>query len=209
MSGDYARSSASRLLVFATRNPGKVREITPLLAGTGWTVGPLPENVPDYEETAETFADNARGKAISASRSVEVPVLADDSGLEIDALNGEPGVRSARYVDPSTTPAERNTAVLKKLRDVPAEQRTARFVCHLVLAHGGSVVHETTGTCEGLITQAPRGEGGFGYDPIFEVPDLGSTFAEIPGDEKSARSHRGAAARAMVDFLRSWEPDSA
>jgi len=193
-----------RRLIFATRNEGKVAELVDLLRGTAWRVETLPPEIEDYEETGQTFADNARGKALHAAARVDAAVLADDSGIVIDALGGEPGVRSARYIDPALTPAERNQAVLGKLRDVPTPRRSARFVCHLVLAHGDRVVHETTGTCEGRITDAPRGDGGFGYDPVFEVPDLGATFAEISRADKSARSHRGRAVRAMVEFLRDW-----
>jgi len=199
-------AGGERRLIFATRNEGKVAELTDLLRDTTWRVERLPDDIGDYEETGATFAENARGKALHAAARVAVPVLADDSGLEIDALDGEPGVHSARYLDPALSPAERNDAVLGRLRDVPPQRRGARFVCHLVLARGATVVHETTGTCEGRITMAPRGGGGFGYDPIFEVPELGATFAEISRAEKSARSHRGHAVRAMVEFLRSWGP---
>lgn len=194
-------------LVFATRNEGKVAELTAMLTETGWAVERLPPELREYDETGETFADNARGKALFAAARQRTPVLADDSGLEIDALGGEPGVRSARYIDAALTPSERNRAILDKLADVPEELRTARFVCHLVLALGDDIVRETTGTCSGAIGFAPRGELGFGYDPIFVVPDLGLTFAEISREQKSARSHRGAAMRAMVEFLCRWTPD--
>ncbi len=199
--------SARPRLVFATRNEGKVAELTALLDGTGWAVERLPPELGGYEETGETFVDNARGKALFASTQLGSAVLADDSGLEIDALGGEPGVRSARYIDEALTQAQRNGAVLDKLAATPPELRTARFVCHLALARGDDIVHETTGACNGSIGFAPRGELGFGYDPIFIVPDLGLTFAEISREQKSARSHRGAATRAMVEFLCRWTPD--
>lgn len=205
MSRTDARRAARRL-IFATRNQGKVAELTELLRGTPWLIAPLPADVADYVETGDTFADNARGKALHAAARLDAPVLADDSGLEIDALGGAPGVRSARYIDPAITPTARNLAVLERLQGVPAAGRSARFVCHLALAHGERVVHETTGICAGVIAAAPRGEQGFGYDPIFLVPALGATFAEISRAEKSRRSHRGRAARAMVAFLRSWRP---
>jgi XTP/dITP diphosphohydrolase len=195
-----------RTLIFATRNAGKVREMEALLAGSGWSLERLPEEIGEATEAGETFAANAREKALFAAARLPYPVLADDSGLQIDALGGEPGVRSARYIDPDLDPAARNRAVLDKLRQVPDAQRTARFVCHLVLAHDGAVVHEVTGTCEGTIARQPRGNGGFGYDPIFVVPELGRTFAEISREEKSSRSHRGVAARAMAAFLRDWRP---
>jgi len=200
-------STAPPRLVFATRNEGKVGELTALLSGSPWIIERLPEDIEEFEETGETFADNARGKALFAAAHLDVPVLADDSGLHIDALGGEPGVRSARYVDPDMTPTERNGAVLQLLRETPADQRAARFVCHLVLAYGADVVHETTGVCEGTIGFAPRGVEGFGYDPIFVVPDMGVSFAEITRQQKAERSHRGQAVRAMAEFLRTWKPD--
>jgi XTP/dITP diphosphohydrolase len=195
-----------RTLIFATRNAGKVREMEALLAGSGWSLERLPEEIGEATEAGETFAANAREKALFAAARLPYPVLADDSGLQIDALGGEPGVRSARYIDPDLDPAARNRAVLDKLREVPDAQRIARFVCLLVLAHDGAVVHEATGTCKGTIARQPRGNGGFGYDPIFVVPELGRTFAEISREEKSSRSHRGVAARAMAAFLRDWRP---
>lgn len=204
---DPSRPPSPNRLVFATRNEGKVAELAELLAGSGWRIERLPEDLDDYQETGDTFAANARGKALHAAARLDVPVLADDSGLQIDALGGEPGVRSARYIDPAMTPAGRNDAVLERLRDVPAGGRTARFVCHLVLAEGDRVVHETTGWCEGVIAGEPRGEGGFGYDPIFLVPELGLTFAEMPRAEKSRRSHRGQAVRAMARFLSAHRGD--
>jgi XTP/dITP diphosphohydrolase len=195
-----------RTLILATRNAGKVREMEALLAGSAWSLARLPEEIVEPAETGATFAANAREKALFAAARLPYPVLADDSGLQIDALAGEPGVRSARYIDPDLDPAARNRAVLDRLHEVPDPQRTARFVCHLVLAHDGAIVHEATGTCKGTIARQPRGDGGFGYDPIFIVPDLGRTFAEISREEKSARSHRGVAARAMAAFLRDWRP---
>ncbi len=193
-------------LVFATRNEGKITELVALLRASPWVVERLPDEIGDYEETGDTFADNARGKALFAAARINAPVLADDSGLEIDALGGEPGVRSARYIDESMTPTERNRAVLDKLGRTPAPERGARFVCHLVLAYGDAVIHETTGTCEGRIGFEPRGVGGFGYDPIFVDVELDASFAEITREDKSARSHRGRAVRAMAEFLRTWEP---
>lgn len=199
-------SPMRRRLIFATGNPGKVREMRDLLADQDWEVEALPEDTETFEETGSSFAENARGKALFASERTPWPVLADDSGLVIDALDGEPGVRSARYIDPEISQEERNRRVLEKLEGVPPEERTARFVCHLVLARRGEVVHETTGTCEGRIHDRQAGDGGFGYDPIFLVPELDRTFAQIPRKEKSARSHRGRAARDMARFLAGWDP---
>ena len=196
-----------RLLV-ATSNPGKLVEMRELLATTPWEIEGLPPDAPDFEETGLTFAENARGKALYRSRLTGVPVVADDSGLVIDALGGEPGVHSARYLDPDMAQGDRNRAVIAKLAGLAPQERTARFVCRLVLAYRGRLVHETEGACEGLIAGEERGRAGFGYDPIFLVPELGLTFAEISAAEKDARSHRGVAARAMASFLAGWRPES-
>ena len=206
MAGEGHPDETRQTLVVATRNPGKLEEMRELLGVTDWDVEELPADVPEYEETGSTFAENARGKALHASNFTDLPVLADDSGLEIDVLGGEPGVHSARYIDPTADQDKRNRAVLEKLQDVPPDQRAARFICHLVLAHRGRVIFETEGRCEGFITQEPRGTGGFGYDPIFRVQGLERTFAELTSEEKSARSHRGAAARAMAIRLADWSP---
>ncbi len=196
-----------RRLLIATRNAGKVAELRELLSGTGWQLSPLPEGAPVYEETGATFADNARGKALFYAAHTGLPALADDSGLVVDALGGEPGVHSARYLDPDMPQPERNRALLERLRHVPGPDRTARFVCHLALAlPDGRLVHETTGVCEGLIATEPRGQGGFGYDPIFFSPEAGRTFAQLSRAHKSALSHRGRAVRAMARFLRGWDP---
>lgn len=193
-------------LLIATSNPGKLAEMRELLADTPWEIEGLPADALDFEETGLTFADNARDKALYRSRLTDAPVVADDSGLVIDALGGEPGVHSARYLDPDMAQGDRNRAVLAKLAGLAPEERTARFICHLVLAHRGEIVHETEGSCEGRIAEEERGRTGFGYDPIFLVPELDLTFAEIPAAEKDARSHRGEAARALAEFLGRWRP---
>jgi len=194
-------------LLLATHNQGKVRELTDLLANTDWQVRGLPEGTPEFPEDGDTFADNARGKALFYSAHCELPALADDSGLVVDALGGEPGVYSARYIDPDITQAARNAGLLSRLATTPDGQRQARFVCHLVLAVPGRVVHESVGACEGHITREPHGDGGFGYDPVFVPAGHERTFAELPRQDKSRLSHRGHAVRAMRDFLRSWNPD--
>ncbi len=193
-------------LLIATHNVGKVREISALLAGTRWQCAGLPAGTPDFPEDGATFAENARGKALFYADRVGLPALADDSGLIIDALGGEPGIYSARYIDPAITPGERNERVLQKLTDTPTASRTARFTCHLVLALSGQVVHETTGTCEGHITEQVCGAGGFGYDPIFRPVGHARTFAQIDRDAKALLSHRGQAVRTMIDFLQTWDP---
>jgi len=195
-----------RRLLLATTNPGKVSEIAEMLADTDWQVVPLPAETPEYEETGDTFGANARGKALFYSQRTGLPALADDSGLEVDALGGEPGVYSARYIDPDIPQSRRNEIIVERLAGVQNERRDARFVCHLVLAVGERIVHESTGVCEGRIAAAPRGDHGFGYDPVFEVVELGRTFAELSREQKSALSHRGRAVRVMVGFLRQWRP---
>jgi XTP/dITP diphosphohydrolase len=194
-------------LLIATHNAGKVREIAALLAATPWTCAGLPEGTPDFPEDGETFGENARGKALFYADHVGMAALADDSGLIIDALHGEPGVYSARYIDPDLTQEVRNARVLERLATVADAARTARFTCHLALALPGHVVHEVTGSCEGAISRAPHGEGGFGYDPIFRPAGHAETFAEISPEAKAKLSHRGKAVRGMIDFLHSWDPE--
>lgn len=191
-------------LVVATHNAGKVAEFAELLEGCGWNVSSLPADAAEFPETGATFADNSRGKALFYAALTGGPALADDSGLEIDALGGKPGVYSARYIDPAMPQSQRNLSVLARMASVPDPRRGARFVCHLTLAVPGRVVHEEIGTCRGRIATAPHGDGGFGYDPVFLVPDLGLTFAQLSRSQKSELSHRGQAVRAMVRFLRRW-----
>ncbi|MDY6913696.1 MAG: RdgB/HAM1 family non-canonical purine NTP pyrophosphatase [Planctomycetota bacterium] len=202
-----------RSIVLASRNRGKLREII-------HTLGELPVEMVGLEsfgdiaapdETAATFAENARDKATYYARATGEWCLADDSGLEVDALNGEPGVRSARYAandckpdaDRKTIDHANNARLLADLAGVPDEKRTARFVCHLALADGKQVIIETSGAIEGRIAHAPRGENGFGYDPLFFVPTLGCTTAQLAPEKKNAVSHRGQAVRQFAALLRS------
>ena len=201
-----------RPIVLASRNRGKLREIIQAL-------GELPVEIIDLEsfghvatpdETAETFAENARDKAIYYANATGQWCLADDSGLEVDALNGQPGVRSARYAADGRADADRktidqanNARLLANLAGVPDEKRTARFVCHLALADAERVIIETSGTIEGRIAHEPRGDNGFGYDPLFVVPSLGCTTAQLAPDKKNAISHRGQAVRRFAALLRS------
>jgi len=193
-------------LLIGTHNVGKIREIAALLVDGPWHCVGLPPATPDFPEDGQTFAENARGKALFYADREGLPTLADDSGLIIDALGGEPGVYSARYIDPAITQAERNRGVLEKLAATPRGARSARFTCHLVLALPGRVVHETTGVCEGAISEAVHGDQGFGYDPIFRPAGHASTFGQIDLDAKAQLSHRGQAVRAMIRFLQSWDP---
>jgi XTP/dITP diphosphohydrolase len=189
-----------RILILATRNEGKVREIRSILGGLDLEVRSLANypDLPDVDEDGRTFAENAVKKATAIALAARELALADDSGLVVDALAGRPGVHSSRYAPSS---AERNARLLRELNDVPLERRTARFVCVAALAdaQGHAVTRE--GTCEGRIALAPRGAAGFGYDPVFLLPDRGETMAEISTLEKNEISHRGAALRAIRAVL--------
>ncbi|MDA0803241.1 MAG: RdgB/HAM1 family non-canonical purine NTP pyrophosphatase [Planctomycetota bacterium] len=197
-------------ILFATSNPHKVEEVVAVLELVGVEVislANLASEFPEPEETGETFAENARIKAVAYAAMCGMHALADDSGLSVDALGGAPGVQSARYAGVGTTRAERDAAnnakLLAALTGVPEGQRSARFVCAMCLAApDGSILAEAEGTFEGAIGFAPRGSNGFGYDPLLELPGEGRTSAELSPQEKNARSHRGAATRAMADSLR-------
>jgi XTP/dITP diphosphohydrolase len=194
-----------RILV-ATTNPGKLAEIRSMLDLPVELVGL--KNFPDIGEIAEdgqTFAENARKKAIGYSVATGLWTIADDSGLVIDVLRGDPGVKSARFAgvngDRKLVDKKNIEKVLRLLKDVPEEKRTARFVCCLCLADGGKILAETKGTVEGVIIDKPRGENGFGYDPIFFVPKLNKTVAQLASEEKNLISHRGNAIRKLKPLL--------
>ena len=192
-------------LVLATRNPHKVDEMRALLAGLGIDIIGLEAfaEAPEPEETGQTFAENARIKAVSAARATGHFALADDSGICIDALGGRPGVHSARWARPGSGAKEWIAKTLREMEGVPDDDRTARYVCVLALAApDGTVLGEAEGTFEGRIAPAPRGTGGFGYDPIFLLPDGSRTAAELTPDEKNTLSHRGNAVRAALPLLR-------
>lgn len=202
-----------RTIIVATGNLGKMREFADVLAGLPVELKGLKDipAIPEPEEDGKTFADNARAKAMYYAKATGQWCLADDSGLEVDALGGEPGVYSARYAAdqcPPDSPREvidqaNNRKLLAKLAGVPDEQRTARFVCHLALSNGRRILIETFDTIEGRIGYEPRGQNGFGYDPLFNLPELGKTTAQLPSDQKNAISHRGKAARFFASLLRS------
>jgi len=189
-------------VIIATTNPGKYRELHEGLAELGWEILPLinfPVTMPP--ETGTTFEDNALFKAAYVAQKTALPALADDSGLIVDALGGEPGIYSARYGG-RTSDRERNVYLLERLRGVPLEERTARFVAVLTLAYPDGHVESYRGEVEGLILEAPRGDNGFGYDPLFYLPELEKTFAEMTPEEKSAHSHRS---RALKKLLEAWK----
>lgn len=201
-----------RTIVLATRNPGKCREIASVLEGTGVVLRSLADwpDLPEPDETAESFQRNARDKARYYATRTGLWCLADDSGLAVDALDGRPGVYSARFADDETpadadraaVDAANNAKLLRLLEDVPEEQRTARFVCCLALAEGDDILLETRGTVEGVIGHQPRGNNGFGYDPLFHLPGKNCTTAELAPEEKNAISHRGQAVREFAAKIR-------
>jgi len=188
-------------LVIASGNAGKVREFGELLADLGLETRPQPDGL-DVEETGNTFAENARLKAEAVARATGCWALADDSGLSVDALGGAPGVHSARYAD---SDGARINRLLRELNEAGAQDpssRSAHFTAALALANpAGEVVLEVEGICPGQILEAPRGEGGFGYDPVFFVPEAGLTFAEMPHSQKAGLGHRGRAFAALKPKL--------
>lgn len=191
------------MLVLATRNPGKVRELRDLLAGLPIDVRSLDDfpEVQPLPETGETFEANAVSKALTVARTTGLPALADDSGIEVDALGGAPGVHSATFLGPAATDSDRYEWVLERLRGVPEEHRTARYRAVVAVAMPDGAVRVFDGTCQGRIAASPRGSGGFGYDPIFFVPDHGCTMAELPSEVKNRISHRARAAQAAREHL--------
>jgi XTP/dITP diphosphohydrolase len=190
-------------LLLATTNPGKLREYREIFAELPFRLTTLDEQGIDLdvEETGATFAENALLKARAYAQASGLLTLADDSGLEIDALGGDPGVRSARWPTVDTPYPERFKLIFERLANLPPEQRTARFRCVIALARPDGWHELVEGVVEGIIADAPRGANGFGYDPIFYLPALGSTTAELSPEEKHRISHRGRAARAARDVL--------
>jgi len=191
-------------LLIATNNRGKLAEYEVLLKGCGWElVSPADLGLSlSVEETGADYATNARIKAEAFARASGLLTLADDSGLEVDALGGRPGPLSARYAGPSQTDEEAVDLVLAQMRDVPAARRGARFRCVIALAEPDGDVRTVEGECPGAITNEPRGHNGFGYDPIFYLPQLRRTMAELTPEEKNAVSHRADAARKVCAVLK-------
>ncbi|MDY7012137.1 MAG: RdgB/HAM1 family non-canonical purine NTP pyrophosphatase [Cyanobacteriota bacterium] len=186
----------TKTLIVASGNPGKVSEIQTYFAGTGWILSPKPAAL-DVEETGDTFLANACLKASEVAKAMGQWAIADDSGLSVDALSGAPGIYSARY---GATDCDRIARVLKELGDTQA--RGAQFVCAIAIARpNGSIALQTEGICRGEILSAPRGAGGFGYDPIFYVPQQQMTFAQMPSQLKHEISHRGRAFATLLPQL--------
>jgi XTP/dITP diphosphohydrolase len=183
-------------LVVATSNPGKLREMQEYLVGLDWELQLKPKEL-DIEETGTTFIENACLKASQVAKALGEWAIADDSGLAVDALNGAPGLYSARY---GSCDRDRNERLLRELDGIA--NRQAKFVCAVAIASpDGSIVIQTEGICQGEILNEPRGSGGFGYDPIFYVPDLNQTFAQMPPELKRKVSHRGKAFEVLIPKL--------
>jgi XTP/dITP diphosphohydrolase len=198
-------------LVMATRNPGKIRELKELLQDTGVTLLSLADfpHLPEIPEEGATFAENAAAKAMGVARLTGHPALADDSGLMVDALGGRPGVFSARYAQEVTAPrypqdADNWHKLLKELKGVPWEDRGARFVCEIALATPDGRLWRAHGECPGVIATEARGSQGFGYDPVFWVPDYGVTMAQLTAAVKNRISHRARALASLKKLLRAW-----
>jgi XTP/dITP diphosphohydrolase len=196
-------------LFVASSNPGKLREFRALARPAGEFVDlafiPIFDSIAVFEEIWPTFAENASGKALHYSQYAEGVVIADDSGLVVPALGGAPGVLSARYAGPEASDEERVQKVLDEMRGKTGEERQARFVCVVAVAEAGKMRGLFSASAEGILLDQPRGQDGFGYDPIFFFPALGKTYAEISREEKNLHSHRGKAFHKALDFLLSTQ----
>lgn len=190
-------------IIIATNNVGKVREFEGLLQPLGYRVKCLKDfpSIEEVEETGTTFEENACLKAEHLSSLLDCPVIADDSGLEVDALHGEPGVFSARYAGEEKDDEKNLQLVLQKLENIPDDKRQARFVCVMALAKPGEQTRVYRGICEGQIIREKRGENGFGYDPIFFLPEFQCTTAELTQEQKGKISHRGKALSLLLKSL--------
>ena len=184
-------------LLLATSNPGKVKEYRTLLDGLGYEITTLAEEgiAEVITESGNSYEQNARLKAVAYAKLSQLTALADDSGLEVDALNGEPGIKSARFAGEAATDAEKVSLLLAKLTGVPWERRTAHFKCVIAIATRKGQCQICCGECPGIIALEPRGESGFGYDPVFFLPELGKTLAQLPPETKNRISHRARASR--------------
>ena len=190
-------------LLLASSNSGKLREYQALAEDHSIELALFPrfKSLPAFTESAPTFAENAAGKALHYSSYAKLPVLADDSGLVVPALGGAPGPKSARYAGPQATDADRIRKLLGELKGRPRSERSARFVSVIAVAQCGRVLEVISDFVEGELLDAPRGSGGFGYDPLFDYPPLGKTFAELSQAEKNRVSHRGRAFRKLLMVL--------
>jgi XTP/dITP diphosphohydrolase len=204
VAGEHVTQQARAIrAVLASSNPGKLREYREMAAGSGVEVEALADfaNLPAFDESAPTFAENAAGKALHYSRYTPEFVLADDSGLVVPALGGAPGVHSARYAGPDATDRERYRKLLREMEGRQGGERRAKFVCVIAVAQRGRALLVVSDRAEGVLAMEPRGSGGFGYDPIFFFPELGRTYAELSPSEKNTYSHRGKAFRKALKLL--------
>jgi len=194
---------APRKLIVASGNPGKLREYQVLAAGHALELELLPEftSIPEFPEDAPTFAENAAGKALYYSKHSKEMVFADDSGLVVPALDGAPGVFSARYAGPGASSEQRNTKLLAALRGKKDAERAAFFTCLIALAQQGRCLAIVSAKVDGEILESPSGSGGFGYDPVFYFPQLAKSVAELSAEEKNQHSHRGKAFRRLMQVL--------
>ncbi|MGH9682918.1 MAG: RdgB/HAM1 family non-canonical purine NTP pyrophosphatase [Candidatus Acidiferrales bacterium] len=200
---DKGELPAALKLVLASSNPGKRREYLELAGERGVEIVLLPNfsELPAFDESFSTFAENAAGKALHYSRFTNETVLADDSGLIVPVLGGAPGVHSARYAGPKANDQDRYNKLLREMNGREGQNRRARFVCVTTVARQGRVLIVTSDSAEGLLLKEPRGAGGFGYDPIFLLSEPGCTFAEATGEQKNRLSHRGKAFRKSLALL--------
>jgi len=194
-------------LLLATSNSGKIREYRFLLGGLGYQFTTLAEEliVEVVTESGNTYEENARLKALAYARLSRLTALADDSGLEVDALNGAPGVKSARFAGDAAADSDKVSFLLAKLKDVPWERRTARFKCVIVIASPEGHAEICYGECHGMIAFEPRGGSGFGYDPVFFLPDIGKTMAELHVEIKNQISHRARASQQVREVLQRFQ----
>lgn len=193
-------------IIFATGNEGKMREVREILSDLGMEILSMKEAgvSMDIVEDGTTFEENARIKARAVQKATGALVLADDSGLAVDYLNGEPGVYSARYMGEDTSYVIKNKSIIDRLKGIEGSARSARFCCAIAAVFPDGSEAVTEGIIEGVIAESPSGEGGFGYDPIFYLPERGMTTAELSAEEKNAVSHRGNALRKMKPLIKDW-----
>lgn len=196
----------NKTIIIATNNKGKAKEFKSLFAEYGYKIKTLHDfpEIRDVEETGNTFYANALQKATFISQALDTIVLADDSGLEVDALDGAPGIYSARFAGEHGNDQKNNEKLLEELKNTPEEERTANFHCSLVLVRPDKEPLHVVGTVDGLILQEPKGDNGFGYDPLFFVPELDKSMAELTSDQKNAISHRAQAIIKLRDHLDEW-----
>ena len=191
-------------ILLGSKNKGKIQEFQEAFEDSQIEILSLNDfpDCPDAPETGNSFEENASQKALFYQKFTGLPSLADDSGIEVDALDGAPGIYSARYAGEPVNDLANNRKLLENLEGIPSEKRTGRFVCVLALAKNGQIVQLSRGTAEGIVLEAPQGENGFGYDPLFFVPNLKKTMAELSITEKRQISHRGEALRKFVAWFK-------